>query len=91
MFAPCKAESAEKKVRKEKLFVSLQSVSKFKTMPHERFNHNYNHCKSVNCELGKDCAQHLAYLEAMELGLKDYKVIDHCDDIELNYVRVKIE
>lgn len=38
-----------------------------------------------------DCAHHLAYLEALEMGIKDSKTFDHCEDLELGYVRVRIE
>lgn len=60
-------------------------------MANTRFNHSYWHCKSTDCELKGDCAHHLAYLEAVELGIKDFKTFEHCENLELGYVRVRIE
>ena len=60
-------------------------------MANARFNHAYNHCTATECDRKDDCAHHLAYLEAIRLGLKDFKTINHCDDIDLDYVRVRIE
>jgi hypothetical protein len=60
-------------------------------MANTRFNHAYNHCTSTQCGKHADCAHYLAYLEAIQLGLKDIKTVDHCDDLDLDYVRVRIE
>lgn len=60
-------------------------------MANVRFNHQYGHCKAVNCKLKDDCVHYLALLEAEDIGLKDYKTFDHCEDLELGYVRVRIE
>ena len=57
----------------------------------ERFNHGYTHCSGDECERREDCVNYLAYQEALELGLKDFKVVPHCKNIELDYVRVRIE
>jgi len=57
----------------------------------ERFHHGYNHCRGIGCDKAADCAQHLALLEAQELGLKNIKECDECDDKEMNYCRVIIE
>ena len=59
-------------------------------MPHERFNHSYQHCRGVGCERSADCISHLALEEAERLGLKNYLVIDSCQGGEL-YLRVRIE
>jgi hypothetical protein len=56
-----------------------------------RFNHDYVHCNPVDCDRKDDCVNYLAYQEALELGLKDIKVVPHCKNIELDYVRVRIE
>jgi len=56
-----------------------------------RFNHSYSHCLGNDCSHRDDCANHLAYLEAVKLDLKNIKIIPHCKDIELDYVRVRIE
>jgi hypothetical protein len=34
---------------------------------------------------------YLAYQEALELGLKDIKVVPHCKNMEIDYVKVRIE
>lgn len=60
-------------------------------MAKTRFNHQYTHCLGENCERKDDCVNYLAYLEALDLGLKDIKVAEHCKDIEMDYVRVRIE
>ena len=60
-------------------------------MANTRFHHGYGHCKAVNCELKDDCVHHLALLEAEDIGLKDYKTFGHCENLELGYVRVRIE
>lgn len=57
----------------------------------ERFNHSYTHCSGDECDRRDDCVNYLAYQEALELGLKDIKVVPHCKNIELDYVRVRIE
>ena len=57
----------------------------------ERFNHGYTHCRADECERREDCVNYLAYQEALELGLKDIKVVSHCKNIELDYVKVRIE
>ena len=54
-----------------------------------RFCHDYNHCRAIGCDK-RDCALYLAYLEAKELNLKDYKCFDHCDNENLNYTPVII-
>ena len=59
-------------------------------MPNIRFNHDYRHCEGDGCEKREVCAFHLALLEAREIGLKNYDVIDRCKDDEL-YLRVRIE
>lgn len=56
-----------------------------------RFNHDYVHCSAENCDRREDCVNYLAYQEALDLGLKDIKVAEHCKDIEMDYVRVRIE
>jgi hypothetical protein len=56
-----------------------------------RFNHDYIHCNPVDCDRKDDCVNYLAYQEALELGLKDIKVAPHCKNIEIDYVRVRIE
>ena len=56
-----------------------------------RFNHDYVHCNPTDCDRKYDCVNYLAYQEALELGLKDIKVVPHCKNIELDYVRVRIE
>ena len=61
------------------------------TKKNERFNHGYTHCSAEDCERKDDCVNYLAYQEALELGLKDIKVAPHCKNIELDYVRVRIE
>ena len=60
-------------------------------MANERFNHKYRHCLAVNCEPKEDCAHYLAYLEAKELNIPDIKTFEHCENLELGYVRVRIE
>lgn len=57
----------------------------------QRYNHSYNHCTGEGCELRDDCIHYLAYREAMDLGLKDIKTVHHCKDIDIDYVRVRIE
>lgn len=57
----------------------------------QRFEHSYTHCRAENCDRKDDCVNYLAYLEALDLGLKDFKVAEHCRDIEMDYVRVRIE
>lgn len=50
-------------------------------MANVRFNHQYGHCKAVNCKLKDDCVHYLALLEAEDIGLKDYKTFYHCEDL----------
>lgn len=57
----------------------------------ERFNHLYKHCSAEDCDRKDDCVNYLAYLEALDLGLKDIKVVPHCKNIEIDYVRIRIE
>lgn len=61
------------------------------TKKNERFNHGYTHCSAEDCERKDDCVNYLAYQEALELGLKDINVVPHCKNIEIDYVRVRIE
>jgi len=56
-----------------------------------RFEHSYTSCAGEDCDRKEDCVNYLAYQEAIELGLKDAKVAAHCKDIEMDYVRVRIE
>ena len=56
-----------------------------------RFNHNYGHCAGEECDKKDDCVHHLAFPEAVDNNLKDIKIFDHCKDLELNYVKVRIE
>jgi hypothetical protein len=58
---------------------------------YERFSHVYTHCSADDCDRRDDCVNYLAYQEAIELGLKDIKVVPHCKNLELDYVRVRIE
>lgn len=58
---------------------------------HQRYNHSYTHCTGEDCSCREDCVNYLAYQEALELGLKDIKVAPHCKNIELDYVKVRIE
>lgn len=57
----------------------------------QRFEHSYTHCAGEDCDRKDDCVNYLAYLEALDLGLKDFKVAEHCKDIEMDYVRVRID
>lgn len=59
-------------------------------MASERFNHKYGHCTGQDCKTRDDCAHYMAYLEALALGLKDIKTYEHCENMELGYVRVVI-
>lgn len=61
------------------------------TKKNERFNNLYTHCSADDCDRRDDCVNYLAYLEALDLGLQDIKVAEHCKDIEMDYVRVRIE
>ena len=56
-----------------------------------RYNHRYSHCTGEKCELKEDCLRFLAWKEAMEKGLKNIEIQDHCEDVNLDYVRVRIE
>ena len=60
-------------------------------MAKTRFNHSYTHCKGNGCEFADDCVHHLAYLEAIELNIKDIKIIEVCTNPDANYYRVRIE
>lgn len=57
----------------------------------QRFNHQYTHCSGENCKRREDCVNYLAYQEALALGLKDIKVVPHCKNEAIDYVRVRIE
>lgn len=56
-----------------------------------RFNHKYLHCSGYKCELRDDCVHFLAWLEAVEQGLKNIDIQDRCQDVTKDYVRVRIE
>lgn len=56
-----------------------------------RFAHEYTHCTGNDCDKREDCIHYLAFQEALELELPDFKVTGHCNDMNLNYVRVRVE
>lgn len=56
-----------------------------------RFDHSSTHCAATNCTLRADCIHYLAFLEAIEMKLPDFKVKCKCENHELEYVRVRIE
>lgn len=57
---------------------------------HQRFGHEYNHCKGIDCERKDDCAFYLAYQEALDQGLQNIKIVERCNDDRI-YVKVTIE
>lgn len=57
----------------------------------QRFNHKYVHCTGDKCEFRSDCIHYLAWQEAVENDLANINIIDHCEDINQGYVRVRIE
>lgn len=56
-----------------------------------RFSHDYVHCTGNDCPNREDCVNYLAFQEALELELTDFKVTGHCKNTELDYVKVRIE
>ena len=58
-----------------------------------RYSHDYMHCYGSGCLLRDDCVHYLALKEAREIGLqpKDIKIVEYCENPELDYVKVKIE
>lgn len=57
----------------------------------ERYNHSYTHCSGNDCSIKSDCVHYLAFQEAIEMELDNFKVTGHCKDPELEYVRVRVE
>lgn len=60
-------------------------------MSTNRFNHKYVHCTGEKCEFRDNCIHFLAWIEAVEQGLKNIEVQDRCQDVTKDYVRVRIE
>ena len=60
-------------------------------MATHRFNHKYLHCTGMDCEFRDDCIHFLAWIEAVEQGLKNIEIQDKCQDVTKDYVRVRIE
>ena len=60
-------------------------------MATNRYNHKHTHCTGEKCEFRDNCIHFLAWIEAVEQGLKNIEVQDRCQDVTKDYVRVRIE